>query len=141
MAPHIPVIDILRLARGRLRREESVRVKRHIYTCSECLRLLIDIEYKLAVEEAIVGTRAPVPDEQEPLFIVHDTGDGLVYSRAEQKGGKWIARHWGRELNGATECGTMREANDLLVRSFAEMYPEHRCTERCRIDPAAVEES
>jgi hypothetical protein len=35
----------------------------------------------------------------------------------------------------------MREANDLLIQSFAEMYPEHRCTERCRIAPIAYEES
>jgi hypothetical protein len=34
----------------------------------------------------------------------------------------------------------MREANEFLVRSFAGMYPEHRCTERCRIDPAPAEE-
>jgi hypothetical protein len=34
----------------------------------------------------------------------------------------------------------MGEANELLVRSFAEMYPEHRCTGQCRIDPVVVEE-
>jgi hypothetical protein len=75
MSPHIPVVDIFRLVRGRLPREESLRVKRHIYTCSQCLGLLIDIEYSLDVAEAIAGTRAPVPDERKPLFIVHDTGD------------------------------------------------------------------
>jgi hypothetical protein len=69
---------------------------------------------------------------------VHDTADGFIYARTERKGRKWLARHWGEQLHGARECRTMREANEYLTTSFVEMFPEHRCTRRCRIDPLLV---
>jgi hypothetical protein len=61
----------------------------------------------------------------------HDTADGFIYSRVERQGHKWIARHWGDQLHGQRECQTMREANEHATMAFAQMFPEHRCTERC----------
>jgi hypothetical protein len=60
----------------------------------------------------------------------------MIYSQATRQGRKWVARHWGPQLDGLRECRTMREANEYLETSFAEMFPEHRCTELCRINPA-----
>ena len=72
-----------------------------------------------------------VPDKRKPLHIVHDTADGFIYSRTEKQGRKWIAHHWGDQLQGARECKTMREANEYLQTSFEQMFAEHRCTARC----------
>jgi hypothetical protein len=112
--------------------------QRHLFKCGPCLKRLLEIEYKLALEEALLGGGSPIPDKRKPLFIVHDTGDGFIYSRAEKTGGKWFARHWGKQLQGGRECKTMREANEFLIQSFAEMFPEHRCTRRCCLNPATT---
>ena len=73
-----------------------------------------------------------VPTTRKPLAFIHDTADGLIYSKVERRGRKWIARHWGDQLDGIRECGSVREANEYALTSFHEMFPEHRCTERCR---------
>jgi hypothetical protein len=80
---------------------------------------------------------ATVRRARTPLFNVHDTEDGMIYSRATREGRKWIARHWGPQLDGMRVCRTMREANAYLEESFSEMFPEHRCTERCQLMPNA----
>jgi hypothetical protein len=67
--------------------------------------------------------------------MVHDTADGFVNLKSEKHGCNWIARNWGDQLQGARECKTMGEANEFLVRAFREMFPEHRCTARCRVNP------
>ena len=58
--------------------------------------------------------------------LFHDTADRFIYALTERKCRKWIARHWGKQLQGGRECRTMREANEYLATSFAEMFPEHR---------------
>ena len=134
MTTHVGESDIERLALGKLKTSESLRVQRHLFKCRPCLHRLIEIEVHLASRELIEGDRAPVADRRKPLFIVHDTADGMIYSRAERRGRIWLARHWGPQLDGGRECDTMLEANGFLIRSFTEMFPEHRCTERCRIE-------
>jgi hypothetical protein len=135
MPNHVPNRDIERLALGRLTTAESLRVQRHLFKCGDCLKHLLALEIMLAEKELLDGGGAPVPDPRKPLFIVHDTGDGFIYSKAERRGRKWFARHWGQQLDGGRECGTMREANEFLAQSFREMFPEHRCTLRCGTDP------
>ena len=132
MTAHVDESDIECLALGKLPTRESLRVQRHLFKCPSCLRSLVEIEVRLAARELIEGDHVPVADRRKPLFIVHDTADGMIYSRAERRGRKWLARHWGPQLDGGRECDTMREANEFLIRSFTEMFPEHRCTERCR---------
>jgi hypothetical protein len=78
-----------------------------------------------------------LPSTRKPLSFVHDTADGFVYSKIERRGREWIARHWGDQLDGIRVCATVREANEYVVASFNEMFPEHRCTERCRMNPPA----
>ena len=66
------------------------------------------------------------------VSVVHDTADGLIYCQAERHGRKWLARHWGDELDGREEFRTLRAANEFVVTSFREMFPEHLCTPKCR---------
>ena len=67
------------------------------------------------------------------FWFVHDTADGMVHSKVERQRRKWIARHWGDQLDGMRVCASLRDANEYLVTSFQEMFPEHRCTERCEL--------
>jgi hypothetical protein len=124
--------QIENLATGKLTTHESIQVQRHIYECPDCLRRLIEITYiqELAglAPKALCG-----PTTRKPLSFVHDTADGFIYSKVERRGRKWVGRHWGDQLHGMRECATVRQANEYVVRSFNEMFPEHRCTDRCRI--------
>jgi hypothetical protein len=46
--------------------------------------------------------------------------------------GKWVVRHWGRQLDGGRICASVEEANAYLMESFKQMFPEHVCSEQCR---------
>jgi hypothetical protein len=132
MGRHVPDSKIEHLARGGLTTHDSIRVQRHLFACGDCLRRLVAVEFRLAQEE-LLRDRSPVWDKRKPLFIVHDTADGLVYLRVEKRGWKWIARHWGDQLQGAREFNSMQGANKYAITAFSEMFPEHRCTDRCGI--------
>jgi hypothetical protein len=124
MAAHIPDSSINALALGTLSRGESLRVQRHLYKCKSCLLRLIEIEAELRTQDRSKPGQTPVKDQSKPLYIVHDTAGGPIHSRAQLSGGKWLARHWGRRLDGATVCETINEANEFLLQSFAQMFPE-----------------
>jgi hypothetical protein len=95
---------------------------------------LVEIEFALALRD-VTQDVSPRIDGGMPLYIVHDTADGMIYSRAERRGRTWFARHWGKQLSGERRCASMVEANEFLGASFREMFPEHRCTSRCRVNP------
>jgi hypothetical protein len=103
--------------------------------CGDCVKRLLAQEILLAQKELLDGDGSSVWDVCKPVFIVHDTGDGFIYSKAERRGRKSWARRWCDTLDGGRECATMHQANEFLIRSFVEMFPEHRCTRRCRTDP------
>ena len=96
MATHVPEWEIERLALGRLTTAESLRVQRHLFKCGPCLQRLLALEILLAQKELLDGNGSPAPDKRKPLFIVHDTGDGFIYSKTERRGRKWFARNWGK---------------------------------------------
>jgi len=128
------------LARGTLTTAQSLRLQTHIFHCPECLQRLVRAEVLLMLEEAVLEPRhLPRPDRRRPLFIRHDTADGFIYSRVKKRGKKWLVVHWGEQLDGQWECSTMREANEHAMAAFAQMFPEHRCTERCCLNPPAPE--
>jgi hypothetical protein len=113
---------------GRMPTAESTRVQRHLFRCGPWLHRLIEVEVKLDVMDLIQPDRSPVPDKRKPLYITHYTGDGFLYSRAERRGHKWIARHWGEQLDDACECSTMREGEcvpDLVIRRIVPRAPLH----------------
>lgn len=131
MTKHPFESQIEKLALGRLRTLDSIKIQCHLFNCGPCLRRLIEIEFSLVALDLIVP-RGPALDKRKPLFIVHDTADGFVYCQTVKLArGKWLARNWGDQLNGARECRTMREANDHLLTAFREMFPEHGRIERC----------
>ena len=129
---HVTEPQIGKLALGKLPTDESIQVQRHISKCPECLQRLIEITLIQELQRA--GPKPPcVATTRKPLSFAHDTADGFIYSTVERCGRKWIGRHWGDQLDGMRVCATVNEANQYVVGSFNEMFPEHRCTERCRI--------
>src|ERR1051325_870004 len=99
---------IRNLAFGRLSRSESISVQRHIIECPDCLRRLTKIA---ANQQTQASNRNPlcVRTARKPLYFVHDTADGFIYSKVERRGRKWWGAHWGDQLDGGTECRTMRK--------------------------------
>jgi hypothetical protein len=69
--------------------------------------------------------------------FIHDTEDGLIVSETTRQGrGKWLAHHWGPQLDGARNTKTLKDGMTYLIESFQQMFPEHQCTERCELlDP------
>jgi hypothetical protein len=61
----------------------------------------------LAVQVLLDGDGSPVAEKRKPLFIVHDTDDGFIYSKTERRGRRWFACRWDEELDGGRECGTL----------------------------------
>src|SRR4051794_1356210 len=89
------------------------------------LQRLIETETLLAIVYRLT------PDLATPLSSRHDTADSFVFSRVERRGNKWLERHWGDQLHGGHECETLQGANEHSLAAFEQMFPEHRCTERC----------
>ena len=66
------------------------------------------------------------------LRSFHITEDGPIFGATHcLVDGNWMARHWGRQLDGYRICDSTREANANLKQSFQEMFPEHSCTRLC----------
>lgn len=64
--------------------------------------------------------------------FIHETQDGLIVSETTRLGrGKWLAHHWGPQLDGARNTKTLKDGMTYLIESFQQMFPEHQCTERC----------
>src|SRR5262249_31404078 len=84
MAKHIAEKNIENLALGRLRTHDSIRVHRHLYTCSACLKHLIEITFALALKGLTPKTKL-LSDARKPLYIVHDTADGFIYSKQREQ--------------------------------------------------------
>src|SRR4051812_32197723 len=117
MNAHHTDSELISLSLGCLRTSESLRVQQHVMDCPRCLHRLIDIETAAECLEAIAG-HALLIDKRKPLYVVHDTADGMILSRTEKRGRAWFARHWGDQLDGGRECKTMLEANEFLRLSF-----------------------
>lgn len=130
---HVSDETIQDLVLGHLSTHDSIQVQWHIYQCPRCLYQLCKDTVKVTVI-GLVPKPLTVSDKRQPLYMIHDTADGFIHSKVERQGRKWIARHWGDQLQGYRKCRTMQEANEFSLASFREMFPEHRCTERCRMD-------
>ena len=67
--------------------------------------------------------------------FTHDTDDGVIVSEVTRvRRGKWFAHHWGPQLDGGRATKTLTEANAYLIESFQQMFPEHRCVDRCQTE-------
>ena len=68
----------------------------------------------------------------EPFNTIHYTPDGPFYSRITQlRDGSFAARHWGCQIEGGGRYLDLAGACRYLVDSFAQMFPEHECSEGC----------
>ena len=131
MTKHVTQDDLEKLALGKLRTVDSIRAQRHIFNCGDCLGRLVHTTFVLAQRGLTPPEPIALVPKRRRMSFVHDTADGLIFSKSERQGRKWIARHWGDQLQGGRDCKTVSEANEFLVASFHQMFPEHRCTERC----------
>ena len=133
--PSDSVVEALTL--GTLRTAHSLEVQRHIYNCPDCLMRLIAAEAILASDDEWDPPMSLKPDISKPVYLMHDTADGFIYSRVQREGQKWVERHWGDTIAGRSQVETMQQANEHALAAFSQMFPEHRCTERCCVDPPA----
>lgn len=111
-------------ALGRLSEPVLGRVEEHLLVCETCRN-------EVARHDRFINALRVL---LVPMSFVHETEDGPVYSRtAPGPDGAWVARHWGHELDGARTCATILDANEYLLVSFAEMFPEHECGPGCQV--------
>jgi hypothetical protein len=90
--------------------------------------LALSDQYVWAMKKAVA-----VPEAGRRLRSIHVTEDGPIFGTIHSGAdGKWIARQWGRQLDGGRTCDSMEEANAYLIDSFHQMFPEHFCSETCR---------
>ena len=66
------------------------------------------------------------------LRSIHITADGPIFGAVHiGTDGKWLARHWDRQLDGGRICSSVDEADAYLMDSFWQMFPEHECSQQC----------
>ena len=112
---------------GTLRGIQLARLEEHLLICEGCQVRMQEVDsFVTAIREAaahLMGT----------VVVTHATTEGAVRLEArKQARRKWEARLEGPDLEGAETFPSFRAAFDYLERSFAKMYPKHRCTAECR---------
>jgi hypothetical protein len=114
-------------ALGKARGAKLARIEEHLLVCADCQKRLAELdEFVGAIREAAGGIL-------EAVRWTHSTTEGAVQLQAtKSRSRKWIARIQGREVEGGHTFQSLLEACTFLHRSFAELYPEHRCTPHCR---------
>ncbi len=114
-------------ALGRLRGVALAWVEEHLLICADCRNRLEETE---AFIQAARGAARRL--REQPLDLIHYTADGPVrlWVRPTPEG-DWEALFSGHQLGGVCRFPTVAEANEYLLESFREMFPEHQCTEAC----------
>jgi hypothetical protein len=125
---HPTTQELESLSSGNIPATHSRRIQRHLFKCIPCFLRLIDLESSKRCRQ-----RPLQVESNEPIYFVHYTADGPVYSHAQQSERTWVARHWGKQLDGGRTFATVKEATEYLIASFNQMFPEHRCNARCHL--------
>jgi anti-sigma factor RsiW len=110
---------------------ELAALEAHLLVCPSCQDRFAELDGSVQALSTILERRGQMQTD-----FVHQTEDGpvrLLLTRTVDRG--WVARFQGRELDGRREFRTAVGAKRWLARSFAEMFPKHRCTRRCRAAP------
>ena len=108
---HAPAKDLERYSLGRLADGRAIKLEEHLLVCEKCRKAL---------------------DRIEPFNFIHGTDDGPFYARVTCLGtGYFFARHWSRTLQGGKEYRSRQGARNYLLRTFAQMFPEHVCSANC----------
>ncbi len=114
---------IERYVSGELAEPELAPVEEHLLVCERC---------RQAVAEMDVFAPLLRPEGRGTAAYIHHTKDGpITLEIRSMPESRWFARFSGRRLEGQAVVGSAREACVYLRRSFAEMFPEHLCTEEC----------
>ena len=131
---HIDDNSLELYALGRVSDFEVVSVEEHLLVCSECNDRLRSVgEFALTVREAalVIATE---------LIATHRTSDGLVHLYVRRAGlNSWVSTIRGEALGGGVAATTRQEAVAHSVRTFQEMFPEHKCNGSCTGLEYAVE--
>ena len=108
---------------NRLTEPRLGRLEEHLLLCAECQGRVTALDaYHAVLDEALLDVKAQV----------HYTKDGLIFHWVEVlPNGRYFGRHRGPTLDGGSEFATQKQAKAFLKRSFAEMFPEHRCNRNC----------
>lgn len=103
------------------------RVEEHLLICTECQERMREVEsFVEAMREAAAQLTGAV-------VVTHSTEDGVVRLEARKQSRRtWRARFSGPQFEGEQSFSSFRAAFNYLERSFARMYPEHRCGPGCR---------
>ena len=97
------------------------RVEDHLRCCERC-------QNELAVRIA-----SAAPDNRRRLRSIHITEDGPIFGTIRYVAArKWIARHWGGQIDGCRTFESVKEATAYLTESFQQMFPQHACAGSCR---------
>jgi hypothetical protein len=99
------------------------QVEEHLLVCEFCREVVAENDRLLHALRVL----------RIPMSFVHQTEDGPICSHVARLDERtWFARHWGRELHGGRSFESILDANEYLLNSFAEMFPEHECGPGCR---------
>jgi hypothetical protein len=125
---HLSPTELVAYALGLPSNADLEQVELHLVICEVCQEeLTLAVRYLRAKEK--VGAPSGTAGR---LRSLHFTMDGPIIGAMHSDGdGKWIARQWGRELDGARICDSVKEAHAYLMESFWQMFPEHVCLKRC----------
>ena len=121
---HVSAQALREYSTGRLPPFQADRLEERLLLCSTCQARSGDTE--------ILGQALRTVMSKAAISLTHDTRYGpihLLVTDLEQR--IWIARFWGRDLDGQSQFDDLLEANQWLVRAFTEIFPQHRCTRRC----------
>jgi hypothetical protein len=113
---------------GKLSADEALEFEDHYLTCASCA----EVVEKTGRFMGAMRSAGAKSDRTTPLHFTHATEDGLIVSEVvETINGEWLARHVGPQLDGGRVTRTLWEANEYLLESFRQMFPEHICSTNC----------
>jgi anti-sigma factor RsiW len=114
-------------ALGALSDASALDVEGHLFVCESCRARLA------AAERFIAGLRGlSHGSDARPMDETHVTESGPIRLRVEQsQRDEWMAVFSGGGVELSERFGTAFEANAFLLQRFQEMFPLHRCGERC----------
>ena len=105
------------------------KIEEHLLTCERCRNeLALSEHYVLAIKIADLSSVS-----RRRLRFIHLTEEGPIFGAIHSSAdGKWIARQWGRELDGGRTLASVEDASTYLRVLFDQIFPEHACSAQCR---------
>lgn len=127
MTDHIDEARLESYVLGRLVASELGDVEEHVLICEECRNRAEGLDSFIA---GLCAANELL--NSEPLRMTHLTTDGPIRLRVDNAAaGGWNASFSGRQLEGGRWFPELREANEYLLKTFAELFPEHACGKDC----------